>query len=217
MHITPTMRFTVISFVAVLTSVGTACVARAVPLPLGRALSPVRDEGSPFTGPTSTRTTLVSTLVTDTFNGTVTTVVIPDDPGNALGGLTFVYKVANLDTDADPARVTRLGLLGSGLGRMDVSVLSRDDVMPSEVDRNTEGHVGFSFFMPAIGRNDSSSWLILQTDAPAFRTGVASLFSDDTLLGRVTTLVTVPEPAMAATAVVAPLLLRRARTSRSLR
>lgn len=187
----------------------TACVGclaanslSAAPLPPGTVLFGPSTETDPVGG------TIVGSLVTPfsvpgAFSGTLTADVISGDTSNPLGGLTFVYKLAN-DGVSGPNSIGRLSISEWGSFVLDGSYqvpVPAGSVAPGSIDRNPSGDVvGFNFVPvatdPATGflsPGSSSALLVIQTDAPAFKTGAFASMID----GGVTTISTfapVPEP-----------------------
>jgi hypothetical protein len=114
-----------------------------------------------------------------TFNGTLTTSVISGDLNNgALGGLTFVYELTNNITSLGQIdRVTINSFTGYNT---DVGFVL-PGVAPGINDRSASGDViGFTFVGAPLGigvllPNQSSSQLVVRTDASLFQITVASI------------------------------------------
>jgi hypothetical protein len=105
------------------------------------------------------------------FSGTLTTTVLSGDPSNALGGLTFTYRLTNDAVSlAALERMTNLNFTGF---LTDVSYkIPAAGVAPSSVDRDASSStVGWNFsplgtgVIPAGG---SSALLVIQTNAQFF-------------------------------------------------
>ncbi len=176
-----------------------ATEAQALPLGAGTVLIPAAAEAEPVGG--------VSLLLTSTgfsvpgaFSGTLTTEVIAGDTSNTLGGLTFVYTVLN-DGTSGPNSIGRLSI-ASMLGfTIDAGYNPTSGVAPASIDRNPSGDViGFNFVPTPIDPmsgflkpGDTSTKLVIQTNAPTYAAAVASLID-----GGVITVPTVgpavPEP-----------------------
>lgn len=134
------------------------------------------------------------------IQGTVISTVYSGDANNVWGGLTFTYKI--ISSQLSTEGVHRL-TVGSTFGpfQTDVSYdgTTLPRVLPADIDRSFTGNViGFNFDTPAVilpGQN--SALLVIQTDAQASTTGIASVINNTT--ATVVTLVPlVPEPTTAA-------------------
>ena len=105
------------------------------------------------------------------FSGTLTSTVIAGDPSNALGGLTFTYRITN-DANSLSAieRMTNLNFTGF---LTDVSFQTpAAGVVPTTVDRDASGStVGWSWSALGAGvipAGGASRLVVIQTNAPAF-------------------------------------------------
>lgn len=105
------------------------------------------------------------------FSGTLTTSVISGDPSNALGGLTFTYRITNDAVSlAAIERLTNLNFTGF---LTDVSYQTpAGGIVPTSVDRDAASStIGWSFSALGSGvipAGSSSALLVIQTNAPAF-------------------------------------------------
>lgn len=105
------------------------------------------------------------------YSGTLTTTVIAGDPSNALGGLTFTYRITNDATSlSDIKRMTNLNFTGF---LTDVSFQTTSaGVIPTTVDRDASGStVGWDFAQLGAGvinPGGASRLVVIQTNAPAF-------------------------------------------------
>jgi hypothetical protein len=104
------------------------------------------------------------------FSGTLTTSVISGDPSNALGGLTFTYRLTNDAVSlAALERMTNLNFTGF---LTDVSYQTPAGVAPTSVDRDASAStIGWNF--SALGKGvippgSASALLVIQTNAHAF-------------------------------------------------
>jgi hypothetical protein len=133
--------------------------------------------------------------------GTLTTTVLANDPSNALGGLTFTYRLTN-DAGSNSAleRMTNLNFSGF---LTDVSYQTpAAGVLPTTVDRSAApgSTVGWNFTPVGLGgagsipAGGSSALLVIQTNAHAFAPINANVI--DSSSGVVTSFgPVVPEPA----------------------
>lgn len=169
--------------------------AQAALLPTGGTLFPAPGEPDP-TGGAVVGGPLVSPFaVPGMFSGTLTSTVIAGDPSNPLGGLTFTYVLSNDPGSANAmARVTVSSYAGFAT---DASYqLGTPGVPPTFIDRLTSDVVGFSFagFGPGpIAPGVSTAVLVVQTDAPAFGAGIASIIDSGAVT--VASYAPIPEPA----------------------
>lgn len=108
------------------------------------------------------------------FSGTLTTSVISGDPSNALGGLTFTYRLTNdVNSLASLERMTNLDFTGF---LTDVSYQTpAAGVVPTTVDRSASAStIGWNFTPVGLGGAGSipaggaSALLVIQTNAHAF-------------------------------------------------
>jgi hypothetical protein len=108
------------------------------------------------------------------FSGTLTTTVISGDPSNALGGLTFTYRLTNdVNSLASLERMTNLDFSGF---LTDVSYQTpAAGVVPTDVDRSAApgSTVGWNFKPIGLGAGSipaggASALLVIQTNAHAF-------------------------------------------------
>src|SRR5262245_3880011 len=105
------------------------------------------------------------------FSGTLTTTVLAGDPSNALGGLTFTYRLTNSPNSlAALERMTNLNFTGF---LTDVSYQTPAvGVAPTSVDRDASGStVGWSFSPLGAGviqPGASSALVVIQTNAQFF-------------------------------------------------
>src|SRR4051794_20638759 len=105
------------------------------------------------------------------FSGTLTTTVIAGDPSNALGGLTFTYRITNSAASLSAIeRMTNLNFTGF---LTDVSFQTpAAGVVPTSVDRDASGStVGWSFSPLGAGVipiGGTSALVVIQTNAPRF-------------------------------------------------
>jgi len=176
-----------------------ASQAHALPLPAGSVLIPAAAEAEPVGG-AILASTATGFIVAGAFSGTLYSDVIAGDTSNPLGGLTFVYRVDNngLSGPNSIGRMSIASMLGFAI---DASYNPSAGVAPASIDRNPSGDViGFNFVPTPIdplagflAPGSSSARLIVQTNAPAYTSAVASLID-----GGVITVPTfgpaVPEP-----------------------
>jgi PEP-CTERM motif len=130
------------------------------------------------------------------FSGTLTTTVLSGDPSNALGGLTFTYRLTNDAVSAAALeRMTNLNFTGF---LTDVSYQNTSaGVTPTSVDRDASGStIGWSFSplgAGAIPAGSAGKLLVIQTNAPAFAPINANVI--DGSIGVAASFGPVPEPA----------------------
>jgi len=151
-------------------------------LPSGAVLVPVPGEADP-TGGAVVASTTTAFAVPGSFSGKLKTEVISGDPSNALGGLTFTYELTN-DGVSGPNSIGRMTVVDFSGILIDASYQSTSvGVVPGSIDRQPSGEViGFNFLpTPAdpltafLGPGSTSRKLVLQTNAPAWASTMASL------------------------------------------
>ena len=136
-------------------------------------------------------------FVTGTFSGTLTTMVISGDTTNTLGGLTFVYTITN--NDLSPDAIHRLTVNGYNGFATDASYQAAPGQKPTTIDRSVNGDViGFGFIGAPLGFGElspgaTSTPLVVQTNAPAYRQSFASVI-DGTVATVGTYSPVIPEP-----------------------
>src|SRR5438552_12646260 len=148
----------------------------AAPILPGQTISPVPAEPDPTGGVVQAGTgvpvAFASPSGPGSFSGSLTTKVIAGDPSNALGGLTFTYRLTNdASSLAALERMTNLDFTGI---LTDVSYqIPAAGVAPTSVDRDASGStIGWSFSnlgLGAINPGSASAVMVIQTNAPAFK------------------------------------------------
>lgn len=169
---------------------------QASPIVPGQTVVQFSDEPDPVGG-VLVAPVLTLPFVTGTFSGTLTSMVISGDTTNALGGLTFVYTITN--NAVSPDAIHRLTVNGYNGFLTDASYQAAAAQKPTTIDRSVNGDViGFGFIGAPLGFGElapgaTSTPLVVQTNAPAYRETFASVID-----GTVTTVGTyspvVPEP-----------------------
>jgi hypothetical protein len=157
-----------LSAAAILTSVATTF---ATPLSPGGILFPA-PAGIPIGGVLFNAPLVNIPFASATFTGTLTSEVFASDPTNPLGGLTFVYQIAN--TTLTPGQIERLTVNGYGgfLTNADY-VTGTGTLAPAYIDRSSDipgATVGFSFAPIPVGfgsiqPGQNSDLLIVYTNA----------------------------------------------------
>ncbi len=139
---------------------------------------------------------LVTPLNGAAFQATLTSWVY-QEPNSPLGGLTFVYEVANNQVSVDPlGRVTVTGYAGWAT---DMSYQPGAGTIPSFMDRTANSNViGYSFLPRPIGAaalmpGATSELLVVQTNAPRFQIAVGNVIDGSVASGPA--YAPVPEPA----------------------
>ncbi len=151
----------------------------ATPLPPSGVLFPVpagvAPGGAVVAGP------LVVNVAPATFQGTLTSEVLANDPTNPLGGLTFLYSVQN--TSPFPGQIERLTVNSFVNFATDVDFAPPGGpvVLPTYADRSAFGDtIGFSFVTAPVGLGviqpgQTSALLVVYTNAQQFQPTLASL------------------------------------------
>lgn len=169
--------------------------ALAVPILPGTVLFP-----APAEADTAGGAVLVSTPVpfeASTFSGTLTTTVIAEDASNPLGGLTFTYLLQN--NAVSPHAIERLTVISYAGWLTNVSYQPGSGIAPTLIDRAASTDVvGFGFMNAPLGPSTlmpgaTSALLVIQTNAPAFAAGSASVIDGSVV--QVASYMPVPEPA----------------------
>jgi hypothetical protein len=132
------------------------------------------------------------------FSGTLTTTVIAGDPSNALGGLTFTYRIT--DNAASASAIERMTNLNFAGYLTDVSFQTpASGVAPTSVDRDVSGStVGWSFSALGAGVipiGGASALVVIQTNATAFAPINANIIDGSIAVAPSFGPVAVPEPA----------------------
>jgi hypothetical protein len=131
-----------------------------------------------------------------TFAGTMTSNVFNNDATNPFGpnALTFTYSITN--GGASPHDIERMSVASFGTFLTDASFQASAGVPPTIISRSDDGQVmGFNFISPAVDAGQTTSLLVVQTNATVFSPTTANLIN-----GSVTTALSVaplPEPAAA--------------------
>jgi hypothetical protein len=117
------------------------------------------------------------------------------DLHNTLSGLTFAYRFDNLD-GADDSQIDRVTI--KGFNSFTTKVAYNDsvgDIAPDTAHRSLSGRtIGFSF-EDGVSAGNSSNWLIVFTNAPAFaRSGPVRLYEDGADVATTSAAIPVPEP-----------------------
>src|SRR4051812_23409848 len=134
------------------------------------------------------------------FSGTLTTTVISGDPSNALGGLTFTYRITNDGPGISLSAVERMTNLNFTGFLTDVSFQTpAAGVAPTSVDRDASSStVGWSFSPLGSGVipiGGSSARLVIQTNAPAFVPITANIIDGSIAVAPSFGPAAIPEPA----------------------
>jgi hypothetical protein len=132
------------------------------------------------------------------FFGTLTTTVIAGDPSNALGGLTFTYRITNNDAGLSAIeRMTNLNFTGF---LTDVSFqVPAAGVAPTSVDRDASSStIGWTFSPLGAGvipLGGASAVVVIQTNASAFAPINANIIDGSVAVAASFGPVAIPEPA----------------------
>lgn len=183
-----------------------AAAAGAALLQPGTVQIPTAAEPDPLGG-TVVDSSTVPFAVIGSFSGSLTSMVIRDDPSNPLGGYTFTYLLVN-DGVYGQHSIGRMSVPGFSGFSTDVSYQSTSaGTAPAYADRNASGEVvGFSFapLVTLDPRSDflaaghNSALLVVQTNASAYVESSASLIDGTVTSVRTFAVVApppVPEPA----------------------
>jgi hypothetical protein len=173
---------------AALLAPGATILAPGEPDPTGGVVQAGTGVAAPFASPAGP----------GSFSGTLTTTVIAGDPSNALGGLTFTYRITNDATSLSAIeRMTNLNFTGF---LTDVSYqIPAAAVVPTSVDRDASGStVGWSFSPLGAGVipvGGASALVVIQTNAPAFAPINANIIDGSIAIAPSFGPVAIPEPA----------------------
>ncbi len=119
------------------------------------------------------------------LSGRLISEVLSGDPSNALGGLTFVYTLVN-DGASGPHSIGRLSVDDFAGWQVDASYQTTSvGIAPGSIDRQPSGDVvGFNFLPTAsdpltgfLAPGDTSRKLVLQTNALAYTSVLASIIN----------------------------------------
>jgi hypothetical protein len=114
------------------------------------------------------------------YSGVLTSTVY-SDPGNALGGLTFVYELSNDFVSLDS--IHRLTINDFAGFTVDASYQTPTvNLAPTLITRSAAGTVGFAYFGFPVGPGDITNGVItarmvLETDAPVAVSTFASVIN----------------------------------------
>lgn len=130
------------------------------------------------------------------FTAEVHSVVVAGDLDNALGGLSFYYRVDNVNDGVTEGRP--LQGLGIPFDLPAASVEVDQDVSGNMADiaglTASSSSVGFTFLTDPVMLNESSGWLVVHTAFPSFKEGLVGVADGTT--EDVAALVPIPEPTM---------------------
>lgn len=138
------------------------------------------------------------------FTGSFTTSVINEGSANSLGGLTFVYDFGN----NGPNTLRRFTATNFGGFTVDVGydgpgpIVGAATINPLNLDRSSTASdngavIGFDFTggtQPGVAAGQSSSYLVIRTNANSFRTGGVSIIDGGTANVPAFAPTSVPEP-----------------------
>jgi hypothetical protein len=195
----------------------TPTLCQATLLNPGTGVIPVPAEPDPSGGILQTQWVANYSSLSGQIQGTITSEVISGDANNpwvGLGGLTFTYRI-----DADVASTEAVGdfTVGNTFGgyQTDASYLSIAGVIPNLMDRSGSGNIiNFNFAPSGISGGQNSVLLVIQTDASAYTSGVASVIDGETDTVPSFAPALIPEPGTAALLLLGTgvLMWRRQRT-----
>jgi hypothetical protein len=160
-----------------------AAPAFAAPIGPSGTLFLAPGENEPFIGSVLLAGGVPVPFATAFYTGTLTTYVLGNDTTNPLGGLTFVYVMHNNGGSQNSlARLTVNGYTGwlTDASYSTAGYLPPGGIIPLFIDRQANGDsLGFSF-SNALGHSlvlpgADTSYLVIQTNAPAFRTNIANV------------------------------------------
>lgn len=163
-------------------ALGLVAPAIAAPIGPGGTIFMATGEPEPFIGSTLVAGGVAVPFATAFYSGTLTTFVLSGDTTNPLGGLTFVYLLHNNAVSQNSlARLTVNGYAGwnTDASYSTAGYLAAGTI-PLFIDRQANGDsLGFSF-SNALAHSlvlpgTDSSYLIIQTNAPSWRTSIANV------------------------------------------
>jgi PEP-CTERM motif len=144
-----------------------------------------------------TLTNLTYSFVGPTFSGTISSSVISGDASNPWGGLTFTYQFSNTGGDAI-SRFTVSPFTGFFTDVSFQGGTALPQIAPNLITRSADGSIlRFNFDFPGlnVAPGQSSSLLVVQTDATGYKPTIAGLIDGSTV--NLTSFAPVPEPASA--------------------
>jgi hypothetical protein len=185
--------------------------AQAAPIVPGGVQFPAVAEPDPV-GAALVITSGAIPFTAGTFAGTLTSSVFTNDASNPFGpnALTFTYQVTNGAGSAHD--IERLAVSNYDGFLTDASFQSAAGVPPTMITRSSDGQVmGFNFIAPAIDGGQTSSLLVVQTNATSFQPTTASLINGTTATVASYAPLAVPEPAALSALAFGAAALRRRR------
>lgn len=192
-------RILTVAAMASLVFVGTVDAGPLSPLLPGGSVASV---GAPVPASGGAIATLVSsgTSVPDgLFNATLTTQVWAGDVSNPYGGLDFIYTLTNNAGSMDEN--SRLSVNKYAGFLTDVGYQTGPGVPPTTIDRsgavNSGNVIGFNFQPDGFGvllPGQTSTVLVVQTNALAFRSAIASVIDSDSMNLSTYAPAVIPEP-----------------------
>jgi hypothetical protein len=172
----------------------TSATSFAVPIVPGGVQFPAIAEPDPI-GASLVFSTGPVAFSSPTLAGILRSSVWNNDASNPFGAnaLTFTYELSAGATSAHD--IARLSVANFDGFLTDASFNPAAGVPPTVISRSADGQVmGFSFIAPALDAGQSASLLVVQTNATAFQSTIASLIDGTTASAASVAPRAVPEP-----------------------
>ena len=130
------------------------------------------------------------------FTAQVDSLVVANDANNALGGLSFYYRVSNVDDGVTEGRPLQGLVIPFDLPAAAVGVDQDVSGNLADIAELTSGgsSLSFVFRTDPVMLGESSAWLVVHTKFPSYKVGLVGVADGTT--EDVAALVPIPEPTM---------------------